>query len=69
MSDQERETFIPEPGQLKEMAQALLAVADDPSQVMTQRGGTEFTVPADVAERYRKSLRPARRSSKKEGDS
>lgn len=66
---EEREHFIPEPGAVADMARALLAVADNPAQVHTHRGGTEFSVPSQVAERYRESLRPApRRRSKKEGD-
>lgn len=61
------ETFIPARGDVRDLARALLAVADDPSQVRTHRGGMEFSVPVHVAERYRESLRPSRRRTKREG--
>lgn len=61
------ETVIPQPGAIAETARQLLAVADTPSQVLTHRGGTEFSVPAHVAQRYRESLAPKPRGrSKKE---
>lgn len=34
----------------------LLAMADSPADVLTQRGGTEFLVPEALADRFRKSV-------------
>lgn len=59
---------IPAPGQVAETARALLAIAPDPAEVRTQRGGTEFLVPADVAEQFNTPAPTRRRSRKKEGD-
>jgi hypothetical protein len=62
------ELIIPAREDVRATARQLLDAADDPSQVMTHRGGTEFSVPADVAERWRASLSPKPRGrSKKEG--
>lgn len=44
-------TVIPEPGRLKETAQALLLLAS-PQDVRTDGNGTEFLVPASVADAY-----------------
>jgi len=43
---------IPEKGKLKETAKALLELADDPRDVMTDGNGTEFRVPSELADRY-----------------
>lgn len=43
---------IPEKGKLKETALVLLRLADDARHVMTDGNGTEFRVPAYLAERY-----------------
>lgn len=61
---EEWELFIPEPGQVRDMARALLDAAPDPSHVLTQRGGAEFLVSPETAEAYRKSLRPKRAARK-----
>lgn len=45
-------SVVPGPGEIKDVARALLALADDPADVRTQRNGSEFLVPADVADRY-----------------
>lgn len=61
------ETVIPDRAEIAATARALLAVADHPVQVLTHKGGTEFSVPAHVAQRYRESLAPKPRGrSKKE---
>lgn len=60
-------TVIPEPGTIEATAGELLALADDPAHVMTQRGGAEFRIPPYLAARYHapaKILAPRRRSSK-----
>lgn len=62
------ELVIPSPGDVRAVARQLLDAADNPSQVFTHRGGTEFSVPAHVAQRWRDSLSPKPRGrSKKEG--
>ena len=64
-------TVIPEPGRTQKTAIALLAVADDPADVQTQRGGTEFLVAPYVADRYNTAPEPTprpRRRAKKEVD-
>ena len=43
---------LPGKGQIKETAAALLAIAGDPKLVRTESNGTEFLVPAWVAERF-----------------
>jgi hypothetical protein len=43
---------IPAPGDVAGTARALLALADDPSQVRSQRGGAEFLVPDALAALY-----------------
>lgn len=50
------------------VARALLAMADSPAAVMTQRGGAEFLVPEALAERYRKSLTRRGRTKKESSD-
>lgn len=49
-------------------AQALLAMADTPAHVLTQRGGTEFLVPEALAERFRKSVNRRGRTKKESSD-
>jgi hypothetical protein len=49
---------------LKDVARELLGHADDPRDVRTQRGGTEFLVAPYVADRYTRPTRK-RRSSRK----
>jgi hypothetical protein len=44
--------IIPSKGRIKETAAELLALVDDPTQVRTARGGTEFRVPQSVADAY-----------------
>jgi hypothetical protein len=44
--------IIPEPGKLKETAKALLELAGQPSDVMTDSNGVEFRVPVALAEQY-----------------
>lgn len=43
---------VPATGQLKEIARELLTLAGDPSLVRTAGNGTEFLVPAWVADAY-----------------
>lgn len=45
-------TVVPAAGQLKETARELLTLAGDPSLVRTAGNGTEFLVPAWVADAY-----------------
>jgi len=50
-------TVVPPPGALAETARALLELAGDtPEIVRTTRGGTEFTVPAALAELYHQAV-------------
>ncbi|MEU7010370.1 hypothetical protein [Streptomyces sp. NPDC046332] len=56
---------IPAEGAVKDTAKALLALADDPSHVRTTSGGTEFLVPAYLADKYTKPA-PRRRPKKEE---
>lgn len=44
--------IVPPPGQLKETAKLLLSLADNHTDVMTDGNGTEFRVPAYLAEKY-----------------
>lgn len=46
------------------VAQALLALAATPADVMTQRGGTEFLVPEALADRFRKHVNRRGRAKK-----
>lgn len=59
---------IPPPGQIVETAQALLALAEDPTHVLTQGNGDWFLVPLYIADAYNTPMRkrPARKS--KAGD-
>jgi hypothetical protein len=55
----EFQTFYPGPGEETEMAQALLALVDEPGQLQTSTdtagtGHVAFVVPAEVGERYLK---------------
>lgn len=43
---------IPASGELKETAQMLLAIADDPALVRTDGNGTSFLVPKWVADSF-----------------
>jgi hypothetical protein len=60
-------TIVPAPGDVKEVARALLALADSPADVRTQGTGNEFRVPPYLAERYTNPPRPRRRK-KEEGE-
>jgi len=63
-------TVLPGEAGVQKTAIALLAVADDPADVRTQRGGSEFLVAPYVADRYTNatapSPRPRRRAKKEE---
>ena len=60
---------VPARGEVRETAQALLALADSPADVRTDGNGTEFLVPPYLADRFNESLRPKpRRRAKKEED-
>jgi hypothetical protein len=64
-------TVIPGDKGIQKTAIALLAVADDPADVRTQRGGTEFLVAPYVADRYNTASAPSprpRRRAKKEDE-
>lgn len=63
------ELVIPAAGEIAATARALLAVADHPNQVLTHRGGTEFSVPPHVAQRWRESLSPKPRGRSKSKES
>ena len=60
-------SVVPAPGEASVVARELLALADDPADVRTARGGNEFLVPPYLADRYTAPA-PRRRRSKKEGD-
>lgn len=50
-------TVVPAPGEAAATARLLLELAGDvPEIVRTARGGTEFLVPASLAEAYEKSV-------------
>lgn len=57
---------IPGPGQVKEAAQALLALARVPGDVRTTAGGTEFRIPPYLADLYHAPAPVKRRRAKKE---
>lgn len=64
-------TVLPGEAGVQKTAIALLALADDPADVQTQRGGTEFLVAPYVADRYNTASAPSprpRRRAKKEDD-
>jgi len=64
-------TVLPGEAGVQKTAVALLALADDPADVRTQRGGTEFLVAPYVADRYNTASAPERRPrrrAKKEDD-
>lgn len=65
-------TVVPAAGEVQATARELLSLADDPADVMTQAGGTEFRIPPYLARRYAseppQEPARARRRSKKEGD-
>lgn len=56
-------TIVPAPGEITETARALLALAGDPRDVVSQRGGTEFLVPPEIGDVYLKPA-PTRRARK-----
>lgn len=60
---------IPAPGQIMDVAKALLALADDPRDVRTDGNGSEFRIPPYLADRYNAPA-PRKRvvRTKKEGD-
>lgn len=57
---------MPEKGEIKTVAAALLALARDPHDVRTASGGTEFRIPPYLAELYNAPAAPKRRRIKKE---
>ena len=61
---------VPAPGQVKETAIVLLALAVSPADVRTGGNGSEFLVPPYLADRFNESTRPKprRRAKKEEGD-
>jgi hypothetical protein len=64
-------TVLPGEAGVQKTAIALLALADDPDHVRTQRGGSEFLVALYVADRYNTASEPERRPrrrAKKEDD-
>lgn len=63
--------LVPALGTAAQTARELLALARDPGDVRTQRGGAEFLVPPYLAERYTAPVEtstPKRRRVKREGD-
>lgn len=64
-------SVVPGSGEVRDTAVLLLALADDPADVRTVRGGSEFLVAPYVAERFTQpepAPAPSRRTRKK-GDS
>lgn len=59
-------TVVPAPGDVAEVARALLALARSPHDVRTTAGGTEFRVPVYLADLYTAPAAPKRRRAKKE---
>lgn len=60
-------TIVPPRGEAAATARALLGLSGDPRDVVSQRGGTEFLVPPEIADVY---LKPVRRTrAKKESGS
>lgn len=62
-------TIVPAPGETAGTARALLALAGDPRDVVSQRGGTEFLVPPEIADVYLKPAPPRRARKTKENPS
>jgi len=64
---------VPGKGQTAEVARALLALADEPRDVVWAAGTNEFHVPDALGERYRQSVseedKPARRTRAKKENS
>jgi hypothetical protein len=61
---------VPGEGELRDVAVLLLALAEDPADVRTVRGGNEFLVAPYVAERFTRPEESApRRRTRKKGDS
>jgi hypothetical protein len=65
--------IVPGAGEAQEVARLLLALADDPAHVRTQRGGSEFLVPPYLAARFTepepkpKTTKPRARRTKESG--
>jgi hypothetical protein len=52
MSVSDWQPIVPGAGEAQEVARLLLSLADDPADVRTQRGGSEFLVPPYLAARF-----------------
>jgi len=62
-------TVIPGPGELKQVARDLLALASSPAHVRTDGNGSEFRIPPYLADLYSPAPAPRKRpAKKKEGD-
>lgn len=63
-------TVVPGPGRVRDVAMELLALAERPEDVMSQRGGSEFRIPSYLAERYLAPAKPPapRRRTSKDGE-
>lgn len=61
-------TVIPGPGKARETARELLALADDPADVVSQKGGAEFLVAPYIHDRLFPAAPKRVRRTKKEGD-
>lgn len=62
-------TVIPGPGEVAEVARALLALAASPAHVRTDGNGSEFRIPPYLADLYSPAPAPRKRpAKKKEGD-
>lgn len=59
-------TVVPGPGEVKDTARALLALARSPHDVLTTVGGTQFRIPPYLADLYNTPPAPKRRRPKKE---
>jgi hypothetical protein len=70
MSVKDWTVVVPPTGDVKAVAQALLALANSPADVRTDGNGAEFLIPPYLADRYNESLRPKprRRAKKDEED-
>lgn len=61
--------IVPEnPDAIADTARALLKAADSPTDVRTQRGGREFLVPSEVADRFSKTQTRRGRTKKESSD-
>jgi hypothetical protein len=62
-------TVLPGPGEVAEVARALLALASSPAHVRTDGNGSEFRIPPYLADLYSPAPAPRKRpAKKKEGD-